>query len=279
MDLAKRTRLNRIFAHPSKRLCSVAVDHLVGYQKGLPPGLLNVPETLRKVAEGKPGAVTMLKGMAKNAWEPYAGRIPLIIQSVCFTADDAMIENVARPEEVLRLGADAIAVSLGVRGPNEGKFLKILAQMVEEADRIGLPVVSHIYPRDFSKGVAIVHDPENILWAVRCGIECGADVIKVPFTGDAQAFREIAATSPVPVVAAGGPRSETLLDALGMMAKVVESGVHGATIGRNVWGAPDPTRALVAFRAVIHDEMTPAAALKAAGLSLPNPPIGSHAHH
>jgi fructose-bisphosphate aldolase, class I len=267
MDLAKRIRINRIFGHPSKRLCSVAVDHLIGYQKGLPPGLRNVPKTLRKLAEGKPDAVTMLKGMAKSAWEPYAGRIPLIIQSMCFTPDDAIIETVTRPEEVLRLGADAIAVAIGVRGPNEGKFLKIMTQMVEEADRIGLPVVAHIYPRDFSKGAAIVHDPENILWAVRCGVECGADVVKVPFTGDAKSFKEIAATSPVPVVAAGGPRCETLLEALEMMAKVIESGVRGATIGRNIWGAPDPTRALIAFRAVIHDQMTPAAALKAAGLS------------
>jgi class I fructose-bisphosphate aldolase len=267
MDLAKRIRINRIFGHPSKRLCSVAVDHLVGYQKGLPQGLRNVPETLRKLAEGKPDAVTLLKGMAKSAWEPYAGRIPMIIQSMCFTSDDAMIETATRPEEVLRLGADAIAVAIGVRGPNEGKFLKIMTQMVEEADRIGLPVIAHIYPRDFSKGAAIVHDPENILWAVRCGVECGADVVKVPFTGDAKSFREIAATSPVPVVAAGGPRCETLLEALEMMAKVVESGVYGATIGRNIWGAPDPTCALVAFRAVIHDQMTPVAALKAAGLA------------
>jgi len=266
MDLAKRIRINRIFGHPSKRLCSVAVDHLIGYQKGLPPGLRNVPKTLRKLAEGKPDAVTMLKGMAKSAWEPYAGRIPLIIQSMCFTPDDAIIETATRPEEVLRLGADAIAVAIGVRGPNEGKFLKILTLMVEEADRIGLPVVAHIYPRDFSKGAVIVHDPENILWAVRCGVECGADVVKVPFTGDAKSFTEIAATSPVPVVAAGGPRCETLLEALEMMAKVVESGVHGATIGRNIWGAPDPTRALVAFRGVIHDKMSPAAASKAAGL-------------
>ncbi len=266
MDLAKRIRLNRLFAHPSQRLCSVAVDHMIGYQKGLPTGLRNVPEALRKVAEGKPDAVTMLKGMAKSAWEPYAGRIPLIIQSVCFTPDDAVIENIARPEEVLRLGADAIAVAIGVRGPNEGKFLKLMTQMVEEADRIGLPVMAHIYPRDFSKGAVIVHDPENILWAVRCGIECGADVVKVPFTGDAKSFKEIIATSPVPVVAAGGPRCDTLLDALVMMAKVVEAGARGATIGRNIWGAPDPTRALIAFRAVIHDQLTPTAALEAAGL-------------
>ena len=95
----------------------------------------------------------------------------------------------ARPEEVLRLGADAIAVAIGVRGPNEGRFLKMLADMVEEADHIGLPVIAHIYPRNFSKGAAMVFDHENILWAVRCGIECGADVIKVPFTGEVQSFR------------------------------------------------------------------------------------------
>jgi class I fructose-bisphosphate aldolase len=266
MDIAKLTRLNRIFSHPSKRLCSVAIDHFIGYQKGLPHGLLNLPETLKKLAAGKPDAITMIKGVAKSAWEPYAGRIPVIIQAVCFTADDAVIENVTRPEEVLRLGADAIAVALGVRGPNEGKFLKILCQMVEEADRIGLPVIAHIYPRDFSKAPVIVHDPENIMWAVRCGIECGADVIKVPFTGDPVSYREIVATSPVPVVAAGGPRCDSLRTALEMMAKVVESGTRGGTIGRNIWGDPDPTRALAAFRAVIHDGLTPAAALEQAGL-------------
>jgi class I fructose-bisphosphate aldolase len=266
MDLAKQIRLNRIFSHPSKRLCSVAVDHFVGYQKGLPAGLLNVPEAIKKLVEGKPDAITMLKGMAKGAWAPYAGRVPLIVQSVCFTPDDGVIETVARPEEVLRLGADAVAVSLGVRGPNEGKYLGILSQMVEEADRIGLPVIAHIYPRDFSKGGTVVFDPENIMWAVRCGIECGADVIKVPFTGDAASYRDIVATSPVPVVAAGGPRTESLLSALEMMVKVVESGARGATIGRNIWGASDPTRALLAFRAVIHDGRTAGKALETAGL-------------
>lgn len=266
MDLAKLTRLNRIFAHPSQRLCSVAVDHFVGYQKGLPRGLVNLPETLRCLAEGKPDAVTMLKGLAKGAWSPYAGRIPLIIQSVTFTADDSVIENLAQPEEVLRLGADAIAVSIGVRGPNEGKFLALLARMVADADRIGLPVIAHIYPRDFSRGGTIVYDHENILWAVRCGIECGADVIKVPFTGQVASYRDIVGTSPVPVVAAGGPRCDTLLEALRMMDQAVEAGARGATIGRNIWGTDEPTRALVAFRQVIHDRVPPAQALEQAGL-------------
>ena len=269
MDLAKQIRLSRIFSHPSKRLCSVAVDHFVGYQQRLPEGLTNLSDTIRQLVEGKPDAITMFKGVAKGIWSAYAGSVTLIIQAVSFTVDDSIIQTLAEPEEVLRLGADAIAVSIGVRGPNEGKFLGILAEMVTQADRIGLPVIAHIYPRDFSNGAKIVFDHENILWAVRCGIECGADVIKVPFTGTVESFREIVATSPVPVVAAGGPRSETLEEALEMMVKVVESGARGGTIGRNVWGTSDPTLALQAFRAVIHDGMSAAEALAHAGLSRP----------
>lgn len=262
MDLAKRTRLNRIFAHPSGRLCSLAVDHWLGYQKGLPQGLVNVPETLHKLMPGRPDAVTMLKGMAKGAWEPYAGRCPLIVSSYAFTPDDAVMERVARPEEALRLGADAIAVAIGVRGPKEAKYLADLCRQVEEALPLGLPVMAHIYPRDFAGEPRIVHDPENVLWALRCGIECGADVIKIPFTGDADSFREIVATSPVPVVAAGGPKCDTLRDALGLMGGVVASGARGATIGRNIWGDADPLAALLAFKAVIHDGASPEDALR-----------------
>jgi class I fructose-bisphosphate aldolase len=266
MNLAKQIRLNRLFAHPSKRLCSVAVDHFIGYQKGMHEGLVNLPATLEKIMRGAPDAVTMHKGIAKLAWPPHAGRVPLIVESIIFTPDDAVIESLTRPEEVLRLGADAIAVAIGVRGPNEGKYLKILATMVEEADAIDLPVVAHIYPRDFKKGAVVVHDPENIMWAVRCGLECGADVIKVPFTGDAASYRDIIATSPAPVVAAGGPRCEDLYSALKLMVEVVRSGARGATIGRNIWGMPDPTKALIAFRGVIHDELTAEKALQSAGL-------------
>ena len=254
MGLGKKVRLNRLFSHPSGRLCSVAVDHMITYQKGLPPGLRNVPETIAKLVEAKPDAITMYKGMAKSLWEDYAGRVPLIINTMMFTVDDGIIEKIARPEEVLYLGADAVAVAIGVRGPNEGKYLRLLSGVVEEADRLELPVIAHIYPRDFSDVPKIVHDPESILWAVRCGIECGADVVKTPFTGDSDSFRQIIATSPVPVVAAGGPKAETLEDALDMMKKVMESGARGATIGRNIWGAPDPTKALIEFKKVIHGE-------------------------
>ncbi len=253
MDLGKKIHLHRIFAHASGRLCSVALDHFIACGNTLS----DVPGLLAKVVDGDPDAVTLQKGMAKNAWGPYAGRVPLIINSLSFTPDDRVLDQIARPGDVLRLGGDAIAVAIGVRGPNESRYIKILADIVEEADRLGLPVMAHIYPRDFSGEPRIVHDPDNILWAVRCGVECGADVIKVPFTGDADSYRQIVATSPVPVVAAGGPKMETLEDALEMMRGVISSGARGATIGRNIWGSSDPKAALLAFKSVIHGESEP----------------------
>ncbi len=263
MHLGKRIRLQRIFSHSSGKLCSVAVDHFLGYQTGLPVGLTNVPRTISQLVAGRPDAISMLKGMAMNCWAPHAGVIPLIVSSVCFTPDDATIEQIANPEEALMLGADALAVAIGVRGPKEGKYLKILATAVEQASRLNFPVIAHIYPRDFSGVPKIVHDPENIMWAVRCGIECGADVIKVPFTGDVESYREIIQTSPVPVVVAGGPRAESLQRALELVEMAMAAGARGATIGRNIWSEADPTRAVRAFKAVIHDGAAPKAALGA----------------
>ncbi|MDR3405946.1 MAG: hypothetical protein P4L99_25900 [Chthoniobacter sp.] len=269
MNIGKQIRLNRLFSHPSKRLCSVAVDHFIGYgklQEG--GGLANLPEALARVTAGQPSAVTMSKGTAMNAWAPYAGKIPLIIQSGCFTACDRVIEYVTNPEECVRLGADAIAVAIGIFGPNEGRFIKILMEAVTQAAKYDLPVIAHIYPRDFSGPTPkIVFDPEGIMWATRIGVEAGVDVIKVGYTGDADSFRTVVESSPVPVVAAGGPKAKNLREALTTMSGVIQAGARGATIGRNVWGVPKTAEALRAFKHVVLEGRSVDEALKAEGLT------------
>src|ERR1700680_3842383 len=163
MNIGKRVRLNRIFSHSSGRLCSVAIDHFIGYGKLTPGGgLSSLPEALKKIIAGMPGAVTMSKGTAMTCWEPYAGKVPLILQAGCFTADDRVIETMTDPEECVRLGADAIAIAIGIFGPNEGRFIKILMEQVTRAVKFGLPVIAHIYPRDFSGPLPkIVFDAEG----------------------------------------------------------------------------------------------------------------------
>jgi len=269
MGIGKQIRLNRIFAHPSGRLCSVAVDHFIGYGKLVPGGgLSNLPAALAKIVPGMPGAITMSKGTAMNCWGPYAGRIPLIIQAGCFTADDRVIECVTTPEECVRLGADAIAVAIGIFGPNEGKFIKILMESVARAAQYDLPVIAHIYPRDFSCPTPkIVFDPEGIMWATRIGLEAGADVIKVGYTGDVASFRQVVESSSVPVVVAGGPKAKDIREALTAMSEVVQAGARGATIGRNLWGVDKTAEACRAFKAVLLDGLNVDAALKTEGLT------------
>jgi len=269
MDLGKQVRLNRIFSHPSGRLCSVAVDHFLNYHEDMPDGLRNLPRTIRTVVEAKPDALTMHRGTAAACWAPYAGKIPLIVQSVACRVDDSADEVVATPEDALRLGADAFATAALIRGSSEGRHLRTVADQVRAAAPWGLPVILHIYPRKFhSNGkVEIVHTPEEVAWAVRCGIEIGVDVIKTPYCGDKEAWRQLVDACPLPLVAAGGPKAETLLEALQLMSDCVAAGGRGAVIGRNVWGFKEVAGAVQAFKAVVHDRQSPQAAMKAAGLS------------
>jgi fructose-bisphosphate aldolase, class I len=266
MNTGKLVRLNRIFADPSGRLCSVAVDHFIGYGAGLPGGLRHIQETLAAIVAGRPDAVTMHKGVAASAWSPYAGRVPLIMQSTIARADDSACEQIATPEDAVRLGADAFAVAAFIRGNTEAAHLRAVAECVREAARFEMPVICHIYPRVLPGASTVSYAPEDIAWAARCAVEVGADVVKTPYCGDIPAFRQIVADCPVPLVAAGGPQSGTLEAALGMIAEVMESGARGATIGRNVWGFTQITAAVQAFKAVVHEGLRPQDALRCCGL-------------
>ncbi|MCX7427504.1 MAG: aldolase [Planctomycetia bacterium] len=265
MSIGKLVRMNRLFSHPSGRLCSVAVDHFIGYGAGLPDGLRHIATTLAAVAAARPDAVTMHKGIAASLWQPYAGRIPLIVQSSLVRPDDTAREQVAEPMDAVRLGADGLAVVAFVRGASEAAYLRAVADCVSRAAAFDMPVICHIYPRDPSGKISFT--PENIAWAVRCAVEVGVDVVKTPYCGDAKAYAQIVADCPVPLVAAGGPQTSTLLAALEMMAQVVLSGARGATIGRNIWGFKQIGAAVQAFKAVIHDGASADEAVRQAGLT------------
>ena len=260
-------RLNRLFAHPSGRLCSVAVDHFVGYITGLPEGLRHMARTLEALVAGGPDAVTMHRGIAATYWQAHAGRVPLIMQSSMIRPDDTAMTQAATPEDAVRVGADAFAVVGFMRGSTEAHYLRVIAESVREAARFEMPVICHIYPRTYAGGtVDISFAPEDIAWAAHCAVECGVDVVKVPYCGDVKAYAQIVADCPVRLVAAGGPKSADLRGALGLMAEVRSSGAAGATIGRNIWGFDHVTASVRAFKAVLHDGLAADDALKHAGL-------------
>ena len=255
MTVGKKVRLNRLFSHPSGRLCSVAVDHFIGYDsENLPAPLRDIAGTLEQIVAGAPDAVTMHRGIAQSVWPRFAGRVPFILQSILGRPDGSVYEQIADPEDAVILGADAFAIAAYVRGEREGFYLKTVCTAVREAARFDMPVIVHIYPRRFGKTAEVSFEPEDVAWAVHCALECGVDVIKVPFCNDVAAFAQIVSEASVPVVAAGGPKRETFDEALDMLRDVVKSGARGATVGRNVWGAADITKAVSAIASVLHAE-------------------------
>ena len=264
MGLGTTVRLSRLFSNPSGNLFGVAVDHFVGYGDAPGMGLHDLPTAIARSMAGTPDTMTMTAGTAKHCWAPYAGKAALIIEAITFTPDDRVGQVLSTPADAVRLGADALAVAVPVRGATEGRSLQWLADAVREAAPYELPVVAHIYPRDYANGGEIVFNPEQIAWAVRCGIETGVDVIKVGYPGDAQAMKEIIASCPTPIVIAGGPKAATLHDALAMTHEAVAAGARGAVVGRNIWGNPNLEVAARAYRAVIHENADADVALASA---------------
>ncbi len=246
--LGKATRLNRILAGGTRRVLTVAVDHMINYPVKFPPELRRMASTLEQVIAGAPDAVTMNKGAAMRLMTPYAGRVPLIIQSMALRPDEPDFADTATVEETLGLGADAIAVAMFVYGETELAYLRHLAEVVRCAAPLGLPVIPHIYPLESGdEKHAVVH------YAARAGFEMGADLVKVPYTGDVASFRDIVSDIPVPVVSAGGPRCATLEEAAALARDVGRAGAAGATMGRNVWGFPDIPGAIRLLRDAINE--------------------------
>ena len=226
-----------------------------------------MPATLKAVVKGRPDAVTMHIGMAKNAWAPYAGDVPLILQSSMLRFDDTARAQSATPEDAVRLGPMRSPSPVSSAARRSGATCRRLPRRCAQAERFEMPVICHIYPRTFKDGkVEVSFTPEDIAWAARCASELGVDVIKVPYCGDVRRTRRSCHASPVRLVAAGGPKAADLRGSLAMMADVVKSGAAGATIGRNIWGFDNVTANIKAFKAVIHDGMSAEDALRKAGL-------------
>ena len=140
----------------------------------------------------------------------------------------------------MRLGADGFAVAAFVRGVTEAAYLRTVADCVRQAAAFEMPVICHVYPRDLSGKISFA--PEDIAWAVRCAVEVGVDVVKTPYCGDVQAYAQIVADCPVPLVAAGGPKADTLQAALEMASLKSYAAAPAAPRSAEISGASSRSR-------------------------------------
>lgn len=254
-NIGKALRLERIFNRDSERTIIVPLDH--GVSVGPIYGLVDLRETVNSVAGGGANAVLMHKGLVRCGHRGGGKDIGLIVHLSASTSQSPFPNAktlVASIEDAITLGADAVSLHINLGDEAEGQMLHDFGEITSKAARWGIPVLAMIYAR--GPKVENQFDVEVVKHCARVGVELGADVVKVPYTGSAETFSDVVAACCVPVVIAGGEKMENTRDIIQMAHDSVLAGGRGLSIGRNIFQADDPKRLVQAMHGVVHNDWT-----------------------
>jgi class I fructose-bisphosphate aldolase len=255
MYLGKSIRLERIFNRNTHKTIIVPLDH--GVSVGPIDGLVDLRDTVNKVAEGGANAVLMHKGIPRRSHRGKGRDIGLIIH-LSASSNLSPYPNtktlVGSVEDAIRLGADAVSFHLNLGDEAERHMLKELGQIATSADDWGMPLLAMVYAR--GPKVKSEYDPEVVKHCARLAEELGADVVKVPYTGNIDTFHQVVEGCAIPVVIAGGPRMENERDILQMAFDAIQAGGAGLSVGRNIFQAKDPSLLVKALHGIVHENQT-----------------------
>ncbi len=261
MSLGKGIRIERLFDRKSKRTIIVPMDH--GLTVGTIKGLENLADIVDKVAIGGANAVLMHSGMVGAGHRQYGQDIGLIIHlsgATSLTPDPDRKVLVCSVERALKMGADGVSIHINIGADEEPEMLRDAHRVVESSREWGLPLIAMMYPR--GKKIKDENAPEVVNIAVRVGAELGADIVKTNYTGDIDSFKYIVKSVHVPVIIAGGPKTDTIQDLFQLVYDSIQAGGKGVAFGRNVFQAEDPTKIVKALSKIVHHDYTVEEVLK-----------------
>lgn len=246
-DCGKKIRLNRILGGSEHRALVVAFDHALVL--GPIPGTEDPIDKIRQFARADVDALLLNLGLIRQfADSPIIGSIPALIARLDWTTVWSAIAQsgtcalhsalLARPEEALRHGADAVLTYLVVgTGDAEFEMKEITrnAEIARECERVGIPLIVESLAR--GKDVLNPGDPKWLDLHTRMAAELGADVIKTDYSGDVDSMRSVVKRCPIPILVLGGNRHASDNRALDVVREVAASGAAGVFFGRNVFQA------------------------------------------
>ena len=254
MDWGMQSRMARLISPETGRAFFIAIDH--GYFLGPTRYLERPGETvadLTAIAD----ALFVTRGVLRSTI-PAESTPNVILRAsggpsvIGPTLEDEHL--LVHPEEAIRLDVAAVGVSVFVGSKYETQTLRNLATAVSEYERYGIPVMAvTAVGKELEK-----RDARYLALASRIAAELGARVVKTYYTDD---FERITSSCPVPVVIAGGPKTDDALEVLSFVSDGIAQGAVGVNLGRNIWQHYDPVGMAKALRAVIHENADPKDAL------------------
>ena len=255
----KDIRYHHIFAR-DKRTVIVACDH-AGFMGPL-PGLERPGQLIDILVENEVDAVLTTRGIAQT-FSDRIGRLGLILRA---DGGSSMASPVSSPlrqlfsiEDACRMGADAV-ICMGMIGyPEEPSSLQNLASFTADSDRWGMPVIAEmlVKPKEGDRPTT-----KEIEFAMRIGVELGADLIKASYAAPKQDFKSALNSCYRPVVILGGEKVKDETEMLQTIVDALEAGASGVAIGRNVWQHANPGGVCRALVELVHRSGSVEKALK-----------------
>ena len=149
-------------------------------------------------------------------------------------------------EEIIRVNASAVGVSVFIGSEYEHQTLKNLSNLVNVCENYGIPVMAvTAVGKELEK-----RDVRYLGLACRICAELGARIVKTYWCED---FDKVVNGCLVPVVIAGGPKCETEKEVFEFVHDGMQKGAIGVNLGRNVWQSPHPVAMAKSLRAIIHE--------------------------
>ena len=229
----------------------LAMDH--GYFQGPTHGLERPASTLSPI-ESYVDAIFIPRGSLRAAINPAIEK-PVILRvsgGNSIVSDDLANEDVTVSiDEILRLNASAVGYSAYIGSQYEHQSIMGLNNLVNACAPYGIPVMAVT-----AVGRELSQKQETRFLAMACRIcaEAGAHVVKTYYAED---FEKIVEGCPVPVVIAGGPKTDSQLEVLNFVYDGMQRGARGVNLGRNIWQDACPSGMARALQAVIHEEALP----------------------
>lgn len=254
MDWGMSNRMSKLIKADG-RCFYLAMDH--GYIMGATHGLENPGAVLTPLAPYI-DAVFATRGVLRASVDP-ATPTPVILRVsggasvVGHTLSDE--GQAVAIDDILRINAASVGLSVFVGTEYEHQTLMALANLVNQCEPYGIPVMA---VTAVGKELDQRKEARYLSLACRICAEYGARVVKTYYCDD---FEDIVKGCPVPVVIAGGPKTDSILGVFEFVYDGIQKGAAGVNLGRNIWQDECPAGVARALQAVIHENATPKEAM------------------
>lgn len=248
MDWGMKNRLSKVLG-PDGKCFFMPIDH--GYFQG-PTRCLEKPAETIKPLLPFCDALFVTRGVLRSAIEAVGSK-PIILRvsgGTSMVGKDLANEGLTTSiDEIIRLNASAVGVSVFIGSEYEKQTLLNLSTLVNQCEQYGIPVMAvTAVGKELEK-----RDARYLGLCCRIAAELGAKIVKTYWCED---FDKVVNGCPVPVVMAGGPKCKNEREVFAFVHDGMQKGSIGINLGRNVWQSPHPVAVAKALEAIIHKNAT-----------------------